>query len=284
MTSSVAGMVAAALVAWGLRRIGPGLLTEVGLVRPNYAGRPIPTSLGIWVYLAVLVGTGVQHLASSCTGTGLSSDSWLTLAALGAMTLLGLLDDLCSVAGCRHPKGLRGHFGYLWRGQVTTGSLKAAGGAVVALLAAAGWKRPAGVMLVDGLVVLLSTNLINLLDTRPGRAGKAYLVGLAVLGLVAGRLSGSAFLVLAALVSMAPLDLSGRAMLGDAGSNLLGLSLGLTWLLAPLVARMAMAILLVALHLLAEFYSLGRFIEGNRWLYRLDRLGLIQFFPERNCR
>src|SRR6266581_1906455 len=109
----------------------------------------------------------------------------------------------------------------------------------------------------------------------PGRAMKAFLAVMAVLMLYLPTLP-FALLLGAAGVALR-VDLRERAMLGDAGSNLLGFAIGLglalrlpTWQLAIAAAAV------VALNLLAETVTLSRLIEAAaplRWLDRLGRLG-----------
>src|SRR5205823_4939196 len=101
---------------------------------------------------------------------------------------------------------------------------KAAGGAVLGLVAGAIWESSAGAALLDGVLVALAANLLNLFDLRPGRASKVFLVGVAGLfltGVGAGSLPILAATAVAVLVWL-PLDLGEHAMLGDAGANLLG--------------------------------------------------------------
>ena len=71
--------------------------------------------------------------------------------------------------------------------------------------------------LSGALLVGLAANALNQLDTKPGRALKAYV--LAALPLRAP---------LVPAVLLAPYDLREMAMLGDAGSNALGALLGLS--------------------------------------------------------
>ena len=67
--------------------------------------------------------------------------------------------------------------------------------------------------LSGALLVGLAANLLNQLDTRPGRALKAYLAGVALRSGAPRRRCA---------VLLAPYDLREMAMLGDAGSNALG--------------------------------------------------------------
>ena len=72
-------------------------------------------------------------------------------------------------------------------------------------------------------------------------------------------------------------DLRERAMLGDAGSNLLGFAAGVHvvltapgWMLAPI------AVAAIALNIVAETVTLSRVIDGVPPLRWLDRLGRSQ--------
>jgi hypothetical protein len=117
------------------------------------------------------------------------------------------------------------------------------------------------------LLVALSANAVNQLDTRPGRALKAFLLGELVLGGRPRRGLGIAVL-------LAPYDLREMTMLGDAGANALGAVLGLKsvsrltgW------GRWSAIGALATLTILGERRSLGDLIESTRGLKALDRWG-----------
>jgi len=128
--------------------------------------------------------------------------------------------------------------------------------------------------LCDSLLIALAANSLNLLDLRPGRALKGFLLlaGLALalrsfLPLVFGPL-------LAAVLVYAPSDLAGRVLLGDVGANALGAAAGLMLVLAlPPTGRLIAVILLLALHLYCERASLTDLLARNRLLRFLDQLG-----------
>jgi hypothetical protein len=160
---------------------------------------------------------------------------------------IGLADDLW--AGPE--RGFRAHL----RARQTTGVLK------LVAIPAYGLVRTRSVS--GALLVGLAANFWNQLDTRPGRALKAY-VGLAVplrapLGLA---------------VLLAPYDLREMTMLGDAGSNSLGAMLGLGSVSRLTVqGRYAAIATLAALTLLGERTSLGGLIERTPVLRELDAWG-----------
>jgi hypothetical protein len=167
--------------------------------------------------------------------------------AVAAVTAIGLADDLWSGP----ERGFRAHL----KSGRTTGMLKLVGIPAIGLLAT---RRVSGALLVG-----LAANFLNQLDTRPGRALKAYLgvaipleapVGIAVL--------------------LLPYDLREMAMLGDAGSNALGALLGLNSVKRFTGRGQWVAIgALAGLTLLGERKSIGAWIERTPGLSWIDRLG-----------
>jgi hypothetical protein len=192
-------------------------------------------------------------LAVNHRGVRLPLVGWLFVLrrdpAVALIALIGAADDAWSGP----ERGFRAH---LRRGR-TTGVLKLLGIPAVGLLAT---RRLSGALLVG-----LAANFLNQLDTRPGRALKAYL---------AAALPLRAPLRLA--VVLLPYDLREMTMLGDAGSNALGALLGLSsvdrltergrWLTIGALA---------GLTLLGERRSLGELIERAQGLSHLDRFGRL---------
>jgi hypothetical protein len=170
---------------------------------------------------------------------------------VAAAALLGLADDLWSGP----ERGFRAHLG---KGS-TTGVAKAIGIPVAALAATRSVRGAA--------LVALAANALNQLDTRPGRALKAFLVGAA---LVRGPAKGYAPIA----VLLAPYDLREMTMLGDAGANALGAVLGYGSV-SKLTARGQILSIaaLAALTVAGETRSLGALIERTPGLSHLDRLG-----------
>ena len=172
-------------------------------------------------------------------------------AAVAPVALLGLADDLWS----GEERGFRAHL----RAGRTTGVLKLAGIPAYALL------RTRSVS--GALLVALAANALNQLDTRPGRALKAF--GLGSL-LVRGTPRGA----LAAAVLLAPYDLREMAMLGDSGSNALGAVLGFSSVERFTRRQRWSAIAALAgLTLLGERRSLGTLIEETPLFRELDAWG-----------
>jgi hypothetical protein len=176
-----------------------------------------------------------------------------TRARLGvaAAALLGLMDDLWSGP----ERGFRAHL----RKGSTTGIAKAVGIPASALVASRSVR--------GATLVALAANALNQLDTRPGRALKAFLVGAALV-----RGSSKGYVAIAVL--LAPYDLREMTMLGDAGANALGAVLGYGSV-SKLTARGQILSIaaLAALNVVGEARSLGALIEEAPGLSYLDRVG-----------
>ncbi len=167
--------------------------------------------------------------------------------AVAAVAAIGLADDLWS-----GPE--RGFAGHLRTGR-TTGVLKLLG---IPLVGLAATRRLSGALLVG-----LAANALNQLDTRPGRALKAYLAAAIPLRAPLGP-----------AVLLAPYDLREMAMLGDGGANALGALLGLRSVDRFTGRSRWLAIgALAGLNLLGERRSLGELIECTPLLRELDALG-----------
>lgn len=167
--------------------------------------------------------------------------------AAAAIAATGLADDVWSGT----ERGLRAHLG----ARRTTGVLKLVVIPAVGLLATR--------KLSGALLVALAANFWNQLDTKPGRALKAYL-------LVAAPLRAP--LVWAAI--LLPCDCREMTMLGDAGSNVLGGLLGLRSV-GRLTGRGQWIAIgaLASLNLFGDIRSLGELIERTPVLRQLDAIG-----------
>jgi hypothetical protein len=163
------------------------------------------------------------------------------------ITAIGLADDRWS----GEERGFLAHL----RARRTTGVLKLAGIPLVALL------RTRSIS--GALLVALSANALNQLDTKPGRALKAYLAAAVIV---------DAPVALAVL--LAPYDLREMTMLGDGGSNGLGALLGLSSVNRFTGRGRWVAIgALAVLTLLGERRSLGELIERTPVLREVDAWG-----------
>lgn len=195
------------------------------------------------------------------------------ILALGFFAL-GFLDDF---AGDGRSKGFRGHLKALLGGEVTTGAIKAFGGVGLALAVSLwweGWFVPGAVL--DALVIALAANFVNLLDLRPGRAAKGFLI-LWVPAAFAARNSEYlpvAGAVAAGLIAWLPADLREKGTLGDAGANMIGAVMGAGFVAGlGVLGRLVVLLVLLGLTLASEQVSFTKVIEQVRPLRWLDGLG-----------
>jgi len=133
-----------------------------------------------------------------------------------------------------------------------------------------------GEFLLAVAVLVLATNTSNLLDLRPGRSVKAFvLLGLG-LTLSTQNVEAAASLgIFAAPVLVAGFfDLREKAMFGDAGSNAIGAMAGL-WMVLTLDAngQLIALVVLLALNIFGEFRSISAVIEKVPGLRHLDSIG-----------
>ena len=202
-------------------------LRQVGCLRQNYRGEEVIFGSGLLFVLVIGGSLALAVVIPAFRDQLLTSTNIVfpLLLLVSAATLFGFLDDLL---GDGSAKGFVGHFSRLFQGKLTTGALKALGCAAAATLAVAPFSPTVPALLLSALLVALSINIFNLLDLRPGRSLKVYLV-VAVLLLAFGgqnELRSYWGLLLAPALILLPSDLKERAMLGDAGANVLGAIIG----------------------------------------------------------
>ena len=128
-------------------------------------------------------------------------------------------------------------------------------------------------------LLVLATNLFNLLDPRPGRSIKALVLLGAGLALGSFELEPlwTLGLFLGPIVVLLPLDLREVGMLGDTGANAVGAVAGL-WLvltLSPLGQGIALGIVAAAT-VYGELRSISAAVERMPLVRDLDSLGRVR--------
>lgn len=259
--AAVSSVAAAAATRYALRPRIFQAANWQGLTIPRGYGVSFPLAQSIAVLLWWIFHADVRSLI-------------LPALALWGMTGAGLMDDL---SGQPAGGGFRGHLRTLVQERrVTAGLLKAVLGGIICLavgLSLAARSETPGwflVGLLDGLLLALAGNAVNLLDVRPARAVKGAIV-MYLIGLIA--LPGAALpylpILLCALLFL-PADCRGRAMMGDAGAYPLGFAAALPFLSLLLPVKVIICCILVAFHLYCEVRSLTGAIERNRILNWVD--------------
>jgi UDP-N-acetylmuramyl pentapeptide phosphotransferase/UDP-N-acetylglucosamine-1-phosphate transferase len=238
------------------------ILSEFGALKKNWQGVFIPGMAGLAFPLII----GMVSMPILILGL-LEPSEYVFLLAILLISLLGLLDDFLGDTG---PKGLKGHFTYSWQQRrLTTGIIKAIGTGMVAL----GIVFYLKLGVLEWLLLTLAVNTINLLDLRPGRAIKG--TGLLLVLALFFSLQNYWLICITSgiLIAYARYDLHGLVMLGDTGSNALGMITGLVLLQAPYLIKVLLVIFLSIFHVLAEKYSFSVIIERYTLLRRIDQWG-----------
>jgi UDP-N-acetylmuramyl pentapeptide phosphotransferase/UDP-N-acetylglucosamine-1-phosphate transferase len=267
---------AAARVAFAAAR---GAVTEGGRGgrdpklwnRVNHRGEPVTLLEGP----AYAVGSAAALAIVPGVSPGLRA------AAVGAAASAGLFGIYDDLSGSSARRGLRGHLDALRKGEVTTGIVKMVGIGTTGLIAGAivrqGPRDTTVDKLLAGVTIAAAANTVNLLDLRPGRAIKAATIAAAP-AVLRGNASPGASAVrcvgLGAALALLPEDLDERAMLGDAGANVLGAVIGTAAVASASRAGLAWrAATLIAATLASEKVSFTAVIARTPPLRILDGLG-----------
>jgi UDP-N-acetylmuramyl pentapeptide phosphotransferase/UDP-N-acetylglucosamine-1-phosphate transferase len=250
-------------------------MRSAGFARENYRGAKVAFPAGVAIPVAALIAlVPLSLVAELADATVFRPEANTAVTYVIGVALLGLLDDLL---GSDAPaRGWRGHARATATGNLSTGAIKAIGSLGLALYALLGFGANTGEYLLAVGVLVLATNLFNLLDLRPGRSAKALVllgVALSIGAMDAGPL-WTVGLFLGPILVLLPLDLREVGMLGDTGSNAIGAVAGLWLVLTLSVTGQAIALaVMAAVTIYGEFRSIASLIDRTPGLRHLDSLG-----------
>jgi len=272
----VAILVALVLVPAGCRG-----LAASGLVRVNFRDEKLAFPLGAILVTATLVSLAPLAVLDERAGLDLlEPDLRRWIVYLIGVAFLGLLDDSLGLGSSPDtPRGWRGHASAVMRGQLSTGAVKAIGALALAAYVVTGTGNEWPAYICDVALLILATNMFNLLDLRGGRVEKAMLLVLAGICLIGWTIQPIELLGIFLgpfLVGMF-LTLRNRAMLGDTGSNLAGAIVGV-WLLTELdeTGRLIALAVVLAITILGEFRSISGIIDRVPPLRFIDSVGRVK--------
>ena len=276
----ISGLVLSAVIA--AVALGPWLadMREAGLVRSNYREAEVAFPAGALLVACSLLALAPLAVLDDRADLDLLDPELRRWAVyvLG-VALLGLMDDaLGRGEAADAPRGWRGHVRALASGRFSTGAIKAVGALALAAYAVSGRGREDFDYVADLALLLLTTNLFNLLDLRPGRVEKAFALLLAGLCLIAWTAAPIEILgvFIGPVLVGAAFTLRERAMLGDTGSNLVGALAGISLLVVlGEDGRLVALALVVALTIYGEFRSISSAVERIPPLRALDSLGRV---------
>jgi len=275
------GLAASLVVAAAFA--GPWIsdMRRSGLARENYRGRRVAFPAGVVLVACSLIALAPLAVLDDRADLDLLGPDLRRWAVyvLG-VALLGVIDDALGRGDqAATPRGWRGHARALASGRFSTGAIKAVGALALAAYATSGLGQRDFAYVADLALLLLTTNLFNLLDLRPGRVEKVFVALLACL--CVGALTATPIELLGIFIGPvligAVYTLRERAMLGDTGSNLIGALAGISLLVTLGQTGVYVALgIVVALNIYGEFRSISRTIEGVPLLRSLDSLGRLE--------
>lgn len=235
----------------------------------NFRKQEIPIGMGL---VFILVQTFVIFIYT-LYNTNNDTFTFAYIISILIVGLVGMLDDL---VGEKEIKGFKGHISALMKFKLTTGGLKLLVGGASAFILSLTIYRNFFDFIINILLIALFTNLVNLFDLRPGRACKIFIL-ISIVLILSAAVSKYNYILLSLLCLVLiymPYDLKAKAMMGDTGSNVLGMTLGVFCAGTQTFSiKILYLFLLIILHIISEFYSITKIIEKNRFLCYIDKLG-----------
>ncbi|MGI6705494.1 MAG: hypothetical protein ACOX6S_04280 [Clostridia bacterium] len=245
------------------------MLSRGNLTTLNYRKKVVPCGMGLLFFFIILIWMPLLI----CLYPEEKDLSLAFILCTASLAFIGLLDDFI---GDRTIKGLKGHFSSLIQGTLTSGILKALTGIYLSFIVVMVTSSDMVEGIIDFILLSLSINFINLLDVRPGRAVKTFII-FSVIFLFFPKPTPVFFLligtVLCAMIYL-PLELKEMYMLGDTGANVLGGLLGINVILGtPSIGKIIFALWLVGIHYIAERTSISLLVDKIPLLHYFDSIG-----------
>jgi len=206
-------------------------------------------------------------------GGGISINALMVLVGVLSSSLTGYIDDTSN----SYIRGILGHGQMLLKGKFTSGNIKALTGVIVSLVICIAERYGSYNFIINLFLIPLTQNFINLMDLRPGRAVKVYIIMflISILFIDAGSIYFS--INAGTIISLAfyiKYEMNEAFMLGDTGANVLGVMLGMTAASSKNIYFKTLMLLFIgAAQIYGEKHSINDFIENNRVLKRIDLWG-----------
>ena len=245
------------------------MLINAKATKLNYRNESIPISMGLLFIFIQFVSLSVVLFLTD----NFLEYIVLYLFSITLMGMIGLLDDLI---GDENVKGFKGHIKSFFKGKLTTGAMKAGTGFLISLFISIIISANLLEIIINTFLIALFTNLINLFDLRPGRAIKIFIL-ISIIMLFSNEFNEYNFILFSfygILFIYLPMDLKAISMMGDIGSNILGMTLGIyCGLTHNIISKSIYLFILILIHIMAEKISFSKMIEKNKVLNFIDKLG-----------
>ena len=242
------------------------ILFDSNMLQENFKGEKIPIGMGLFFIPSLII--------FSMFFQSYNNDTDINLILVGCilMAFVGYLDD--STVD-KSNKGLKGHIKQLFKNKITTGMLKALAGFGISLYISLSISNNLQEIIINTLLISLFTNFMNLWDLRPGRATKVFIL-IAIIGFFLSISYTQYYFALFICLSLIYIkgDLTAKYMLGDTGSNLLGIFLGICFAIdLGFYYKIALVVFLIVMHIFAEKVSFSKIIAKNKLLNKIDMMG-----------
>ena len=234
------------------------ILFDSNMLQENFKGEKIPIGMGLFFIPSLIIFSMFFQLYNNDTDINL--------------ILVGYLDD--STVD-KSNKGLKGHIKQLFKNKITTGMLKALAGFGISLYISLSISNNLQEIIINTLLISLFTNFMNLWDLRPGRATKVFIL-IAIIGFFLSISYTQYYFALFICLSLIYIkgDLTATYMLGDTGSNLLGIFLGICFAIdLGFYYKIALVVFFIVMHIFAEKVSFSKIIAKNKLLNKIDMMG-----------
>ncbi|MBZ2173767.1 phospho-N-acetylmuramoyl-pentapeptide-transferase [Schnuerera sp. xch1] len=245
------------------------MLLKSDTVNNNYKNEKIPICMGLLFIFIQIINISVIFLIRG------SSNNYI-LYYLFAFTLIGMVGLLDDLVGDKEIKGLKGHIKSFFKGKLTTGGIKAGIGFFISVFISIILSQNLMEIVINTLLMALFTNLTNLFDLRPGRTIKVFIL-ISTIMLFTSIVKTYDFILYSfygILIVYFPLDLKAKVMMGDVGSNVMGITLGIFCAYTQnIIMKSVYLIILIIIHIIAERFSFSEIINNNKILKFLDNLG-----------
>lgn len=243
------------------------LAYKINNVEINYRGHKIPVGTGLLIPILFLCFYPlVKHIGQF--------NEWIIYCYLTVILgIVGFIDDRF---GNKQIKGIKGHLSYLMKSKkMSTGFAKLVLITMVGFSVSTVLYEQLLTIIVCTITFAIWTNIVNLLDVRPGRAIKGFWLVTTIT--FSMHFFEIAYLEWGLVILSIPLfivDINEWGMLGDSGSNILGGLIGF-WIIA-FSSNVELYIYLLigsALTIYAEKKSFSKWIEKYPIIRRIDHWG-----------
>lgn len=266
-------LIVSAIISYLISPFIISFLQIEGYTRKNFRGKLVPVGSGIVLVLTLVATLGITALILELNISATSTFVYSLVAWILGVGFFGLLDDLL---GDRSVSGFLGHFREISKGRFTTGVLKALGSGVLSLYIALAFSSIPLYLIGNALILVLSVNTFNLLDLRPGRALKVFIIFWLALFLLGSRNEIWPWLAifLGPAMLLLRIDLEEKAMLGDVGSNILGAIVGFSLVASTSgLAKFLLLAALILMQVITEKVSISATVEKIAPLKKFDEWG-----------